>query len=241
MCTDCHGGDRTTFVIIDAKSNESDYSRLLSKDAINEICGGCHQSQLDTFVSSVHWADLDNETRISCTDCHNKHDIKSQSDPTSSIDRRNIPETCSKCHETEYEGFFQTFHGKNFNLGNDQVALCIDCHNSHDILPESDPNSSINSQNMPDYCSECHNNKGEIKVTEGLFHDKKDLHSPNLLLEKEGLNEKQKLYFLGPIDLAFYVPFIYEILITIFVFSLISLIILETVISKVFRRGDRGK
>lgn len=36
------------------------------------------------------------------------------------------------------------------------TAVCVDCHTSHMELPASDPQSSINPENIPATCSKCH-------------------------------------------------------------------------------------
>jgi hypothetical protein len=33
-----------------------------------------------------------------CSSCHGVHDIKTSTDPASSINPKNLPETCGKCH-----------------------------------------------------------------------------------------------------------------------------------------------
>ena len=241
MCSDCHGGDRTIYILTDAKSETSGFQMYLSKDYIIELCGSCHSSKLEEFTSSIHWKELNNDTRLTCVDCHNNHNIKSSSNPDSPVFRENIPQTCRRCHEDEYKNFLKTFHGKNYNLDNYQVALCTDCHNSHEILAETNPNSLINSNNMAYTCASCHDNEGDLKITDGMFHDNRDSHSPDLIFDKDGLTNKERLYYIGPFDLVFYIPLIYEIFIAIFVAVLLSLILLETIISKLFRRGIDAK
>ena len=36
------------------------------------------------------------------------------------------------------------------------AAVCTDCHNSHDILPASNPLSSIAKTKIPSTCGKCH-------------------------------------------------------------------------------------
>jgi formate dehydrogenase gamma subunit len=47
-------------------------------------------------------------------------------------------------------------HAKAIAQGNVSAAVCTDCHNSHDILPASNPQSPIAKANIPLTCSKCH-------------------------------------------------------------------------------------
>jgi hypothetical protein len=235
MCADCHGGDPSTYIIFDSMSEEYNYTSNLTRESSVEICGKCHISQTDDFKQSVHWLMEDSRSRLSCVDCHDNHRIRSSEDPKSTTFLPNIPETCGECHIEAFNSYIKTFHGKNLNFDNHNVAVCTDCHGGHYILPETDKNSTLHVDNLQDSCNPCHESEDAVKMT-GIFHRDDETHSPNLMFEKDDLNDDQKRYFIGPIDLGFYIPYIYGFMIVIFVFTLITLIILETVVSKVFRR-----
>lgn len=237
MCTTCHGGNSSSLIISDAKSVESGYNRNMTDDYSVDNCGKCHENELYAFKNGIHWLSGTMEDRITCMDCHGGHNIKPSADPESSTNIRNIPKTCGSCHTDEYNSYFQSFHGKNFLLDNNEVAVCSDCHNSHYILPQSDVNSSTHESNLGRVCSFCHMNNPDLEVTEGLFHDNQGAHTPNLMLDKSEVSSNHIPYFLGPLDLAFYIPFVYNLIIALFVFTIITLILFETVIHKVFRRG----
>jgi nitrate/TMAO reductase-like tetraheme cytochrome c subunit len=51
-------------------------------------------------MSSYHGiaSRLGDVTVANCASCHGVHDIKPSSDPTSSINPRNLTKTCGKCH-----------------------------------------------------------------------------------------------------------------------------------------------
>jgi cytochrome b subunit of formate dehydrogenase len=63
---------------------------------------------------------------------------------------------CGRCHETEAETFFDTFHGKVSRLGAAAAAKCYDCHGTHDILPTSDPDSALGRNRVVETCGSCH-------------------------------------------------------------------------------------
>ena len=50
---------------------------------------------------------------------------------------------CGTCHEQSLRTYRDTFHGKITELGFTRVAKCADCHGAHDILPASNPASTI--------------------------------------------------------------------------------------------------
>jgi nitrate/TMAO reductase-like tetraheme cytochrome c subunit len=57
-------------------------------------------SRLRTYNQSFHGtAARFGETRVAnCASCHGFHDIRSSSDPKSSIHKANLPTTCGRCH-----------------------------------------------------------------------------------------------------------------------------------------------
>jgi nitrate/TMAO reductase-like tetraheme cytochrome c subunit len=241
MCVDCHGGNPSTYVISEAKSNQSEYVKILSPQSIIEVCGECHERQYEEFLTSIHWTQENNETRLTCFDCHSNHNIKTFKDPDSATNKQNEPKTCGNCHEHEYNGYYQTFHGKYLNFGNNYVASCSDCHNTHNILPQSNPNSTTNKTELATTCAKCHDNEHSDKIAEGFYHYNSDDHSPNLIFNKENLEAKEEHYYIGPFDIAYYIPFIYGLMIVMFVFTLVSFIFIEAVVSKYFRRKKHEK
>jgi len=50
----------------------------------------------------------------------------------------------------------ESVHAKALAQGNASAAVCTDCHNSHDILPASNPQSPIAKANIPATCGKCH-------------------------------------------------------------------------------------
>ncbi|HEX6649526.1 MAG TPA: cytochrome b/b6 domain-containing protein [Pyrinomonadaceae bacterium] len=107
-----------------------------------------------------------------CIDCHTRNGdmttILEASNPTSTINRHNIAETCGRCHgdksvmqgsgisDRPFLSYRESVHAKALAQGNNSAAVCTDCHNSHDILPAADPRSPIAKVNIPATCSKCH-------------------------------------------------------------------------------------
>jgi hypothetical protein len=103
-----------------------------------------------------------------CWDCHGKHNIRKKDDPTSTVNRRNIPLLCSTCHEnqavvvkyhihaeTPYQEYRQSVHGKAlFEKGLlTFAAVCTDCHGVHNIQGVG---QGILMAKQPATCGRCH-------------------------------------------------------------------------------------
>lgn len=108
----------------------------------------------------------------SCLDCHTRNGdmttILAASDSQSTINRSNIAETCGRCHgdksvmqgsgisDRPFLSYRESVHAKAIARGNMNAAVCTDCHNSHDILPAFNSQSSIARVNVPTTCGKCH-------------------------------------------------------------------------------------
>lgn len=103
-----------------------------------------------------------------CTDCHGEHAIRSRRDPLSRTFAGNVTKTCTECHASERiaakfslkldrtRSFRESFHGLSGELGDVRAANCASCHGNHEILPASDPRSSVNPANLGRTCGHCH-------------------------------------------------------------------------------------
>ncbi len=143
------------------------------KIAQEKLCLSCHQDNpevrarttpsagfIKAFENSVHGSLLKsgNGKAATCIDCHTPHGIKGPNDPTSTVNKFNIPKTCSKCHAEiakEYEG---SIHGVAvLQKGIKDAPVCTDCHGEHNILRINDPRSPVSKQNLSaQVCAPCH-------------------------------------------------------------------------------------
>src|SRR2546426_476939 len=74
----------------------------------------------------------------------------------------------ARCHEGVrlsqefgFEGrrattYLASYHGLASKLGSQVLANCASCHGVHNILPSSDPHSTINKANLVNTCGQCH-------------------------------------------------------------------------------------
>ncbi|MGA8868367.1 MAG: cytochrome b/b6 domain-containing protein [Candidatus Sulfotelmatobacter sp.] len=163
VCTDCHG----THEILDAKDAKSP----IFKFNVPATCGQCHNAVAKEFQQSIHGQAIaqGNWQAPVCTDCHGIHSIKSHADPNSPVSAQNLAQfTCARCHEgmrlTQEFGvegrrattYLASYHGLASERGSQIVANCASCHGVHNILPSSDPRSTINGANLVKTCGQCH-------------------------------------------------------------------------------------
>jgi hypothetical protein len=171
VCTDCHGIHE-----IEGKDHHEVSAHR------PETCGKCHTSIFEVYRQSIHGVKYEEGNRdvAVCVDCHGEHSILSPEKKASSVSPENIPNTCSKCHESEkmkkydissdhLKTYNESYHGVAHELGSLQVANCSSCHGFHDIRPSSDPKSSINVNNLQKTCGKCHT-KTSVNFTRGKIH-----------------------------------------------------------------------
>lgn len=132
-------------------------------------CVLCHPDVRVLFDRSRHHAE-----EVTCTACHGG-DAQAvtvasahRGDFRGIPKRKDIPALCATCHAdvarmrgynlpTDQFALYQTSrHGQLLSKGDDKVAVCIDCHGAHEILPPEDPRSSTYVRNIPATCGKCH-------------------------------------------------------------------------------------
>ncbi len=163
VCTDCHG----THEILPANNAKSP----IYKFNVPATCGNCHAQISQTFMQSIHGQGIarGNSQAPVCTDCHGIHSIKAPIDPNSSVSEQNVAKTtCARCHEgvrlsqefglagNRVSSYLDSYHGLASQSGSVVVANCASCHGVHNILPSSDPRSTINRANLDATCGKCH-------------------------------------------------------------------------------------
>lgn len=138
-------------------------------------CVACHSDIWEEARGSIH-----SQNNILCQSCHGGDPTKSdqalaKAPETGYIgvpNKKQLVEMCGTCHSnvetmnaygirTDQLARYKTsVHGKKLLLENDtKVAACGDCHNYHDVLAISDPNSPVYPSNVPKTCNRCHGNE----------------------------------------------------------------------------------
>ncbi len=146
-CTSCHGSHD----ILSSKDPKSKTNRA----NIPATCGTCHAGPLQEFSSGIHGQMLAAGSTDGpvCTSCHTTHQISRVGSPEFEM---KTTATCGGCHKDELATYRDTFHAQVSALGYQQTARCWDCHGEHDILPPSDPQSTVAPAHLIQTCSKCH-------------------------------------------------------------------------------------
>ncbi len=112
----------------------------------------------ERYKESVHAKALEagNPNAPDCETCHTTHYVKSPTDSTSTTYRKNVPELCGRCHKKQFEAYSKSIHYKALESGVLGAAVCTDCHHEHDVLPPSDPRSSLSPEGVVRTCAKCH-------------------------------------------------------------------------------------
>ena len=115
---------------------------------------------ISSYTNSVHGKALNegNGKAANCVNCHTAHKVKGMSDPTSTVNRFNIPNTCGQCHANIEKEYKESIHGvAALQKGSSDAPVCIDCHGEHNILKPSNPLAPTSNVNVSrEVCSRCH-------------------------------------------------------------------------------------
>ncbi len=187
-CTTCH------------TSEPHKVATPLTKQSLAQKCGSCHQYEYKVHLQSIHGQQLaqGNPDVATCVDCHsaegNPHSVSRVLEYNSPTYKKNISQTCAKCHNNEalmanygivenvYESYMRSFHGKAIQLGAYEItqldeATCTNCHGVHDIKSVNDPTSPVDGlANLAKTCEQCHPGAG-VKFASGFLGHK--AASPN--------------------------------------------------------------
>lgn len=167
----------------------------LTKLSLAEKCGSCHQYEYKLHLQSIHGQQLaqGNPDVATCVDCHsaesNPHSVIRVLEYSAPAYKKNIAQTCAKCHGNEelmesygivekvYDSYMRSFHGKAIKLGTYELtqldeATCTNCHGTHDIKSASDPTSPVAGlDNLAQTCEQCHPGAGVAFASGFLGHE----------------------------------------------------------------------
>jgi hypothetical protein len=148
-------------------------------------CFDCHVDLGDnhTDVAQVWEESVHGKAGIGCDSCHGGNPTSDEMKESMSEEfgfigipnRSMIPNVCGDCHSDvermrqyniptdQYSKYIESVHGKNVGNGDTQVAICSDCHGSHDVKKASDPSAEVYPLNIPDLCAKCHSDADRME------------------------------------------------------------------------------
>ena len=159
-CISCHA---------DVEGMEGGHEAPLAK----VDCGACHEQETKQHAASLHGKAMKRGDSLAptCAVCHGVHDVRAVKDPASPVSPLKVPFTCGKCHQEGtvvmrqrsihqdhiLENYSESIHGEGLlRKGLIVSANCASCHTAHNILPHTDPASSIARGNIARTCTTCH-------------------------------------------------------------------------------------
>ncbi len=176
-------------------------------------CSMCHDDVAEIYQNSLHGKLVQSGVKIAphCRDCHGAHDILPPENPDSLVTKFNIPFMCGRCHKegTEVSQTYDipqdsilthyslSIHGVGlYKKGLTVTAVCSDCHTAHNVLPHTDPQSSIYRDNVPLTCAKCHGRIEDVhqKVIYGELWEKQPNKIP-VCIDCHEPHEARKLYY----------------------------------------------
>ena len=166
ICTTCHDPH--------FKSKKEVMSPLAYKQEIVDICSQCHQRDIETYVHSRHFHELEagNTDAPVCTSCHEKHDILKPSDSQSKVNALHISDVCNECHPGHKESLHRSPDV------DPALISCAFCHTGHQTDMASINQAIFKEGGIFNRCNFCHSYER---------HDKENLaHGEIMLLAESG-------------------------------------------------------
>jgi len=197
-----HGGLQCVNCHADLEGKELPHEAPLGK----VDCGTCHEAEAKQHAASLHGKAMKRGDSLAptCASCHGVHDIRAAKDPASPVSPLKVPFTCGKCHQEGttvmqqrnvhqdhiLENYSESIHGEGLlRKGLVVSANCASCHTAHNILPHTDPASSIARGNIARTCTTCHARIEDVhrKIIKGELWEKEahvlpaciDCHQPH--------------------------------------------------------------
>ncbi len=141
-CHTCHGSHDIV--------NVNNPNSVVAPIKIPFLCGSCHREGapvqvqkkipknhiLENYSESMHGVGLLQQglsVAATCVSCHSPHKILPPSNPQSTIARRNIAKTCTKCHAEIETVHRKIIKGKLWEKTPHVLPVCVDCHPPHKI------------------------------------------------------------------------------------------------------------
>lgn len=183
-CEDCHG---KVYV-----SENKDASLIHGGNQYKAKCNECHEDVVKDYEKDLHAVEsaIFEGRKVTCSECHGSHNIINVFDPKSRVmvrikeklndsvhagyDCKECHEKyefgkdrpkpgCKKCHDDVTKIYDNSVHGRALQKKDKDVAMCYDCHGSHQIVEINDPRSKVFKLNLPVTCAKCHSNKFKMQ------------------------------------------------------------------------------
>ncbi len=161
-CKECHGTHQVL--------GRADPASPTFPPSVPGLCARCHREGkkaavrytgrqheiVEHYTESIHGKGLLKSgltVTATCTSCHTAHGVLPHDDPASSVNPRNVPSTCGRCHHGIEQAFEQSVHAKADPSGGKPLPVCSDCHSAHTIRRADEDGFKLD---IMAKCGRCH-------------------------------------------------------------------------------------
>jgi uncharacterized protein with PIN domain len=161
-CKECHGTHGV--------KGKLDQTSATFATNIPDLCARCHREGnraairyngeqhqiIERYTESIHGKGLIKSgltVTATCTGCHTAHSVLPRTDSLSSVNRRNVPATCGRCHHGIQEQFLQSIHSTEVGKSDKELPVCSDCHSAHTIRRTDEEGFKLDIMTK---CGRCH-------------------------------------------------------------------------------------
>jgi cytochrome b subunit of formate dehydrogenase len=177
QCTECHADIKEVphtnigrHMVSCVQCHQTLWSKAQSEGKTAESARlGMVVERIDHFMNSIHARPSitdQSRTNATCYNCHNPHYVYPIGTPGHAEWRRDLPNTCGKCHVKPREEYLTSVHAKEAVEGNNPGApVCSDCHTAHDVEnPVLDSTKLVITHN----CGNCH--QDQLRTYTQTYH-----------------------------------------------------------------------
>ncbi|MBZ5498439.1 MAG: hypothetical protein LAP85_18730 [Acidobacteriia bacterium] len=161
-CLECHGTHNV--------HGKGDPTSATFPTNVPVLCARCHRqgqkaavrytgSELEIverYTESIHGKGLLKSGLVvtaMCTNCHTAHRVLPHDNPDSSVNPKNVPATCGKCHNGIQEQFEHSVHSRKVTKTGAALPVCNDCHSAHTISRTDNEGFKLTIMGQ---CGKCH-------------------------------------------------------------------------------------
>ncbi|MFN8670147.1 MAG: hypothetical protein U0164_23385 [Gemmatimonadaceae bacterium] len=156
-CASCHSAHR----VLGADDPRSPTYPL----NVAQLCGSCHNKKkileayfdkpadstartaVKDFRKSAHGLAMSKAgltVSATCSDCHDAHRVLPADSAASTLNRRNVKNTCGACHAGMLATYDSSAHGQALAKGDttetgNKAPVCVECHGGHKVVEADDP------------------------------------------------------------------------------------------------------
>jgi cytochrome b subunit of formate dehydrogenase len=164
QCVECHQDittiphEKTLLRVSCIGCHEQIWDQALAENRQREFERlGAVVRHIERYMASIHArpSRVDQRfTNATCYDCHNAHYVFPPGTPGHAEWRRELPNTCGRCHDVARHEYLQSVHAEEAVWRNNpRAAVCSDCHTGHDVQPTARTSTQIS---IIQSCGACH-------------------------------------------------------------------------------------